>query len=66
MNKNSLLEDFDYLKLSLKYRLPFLNALNYFQIELMIKDKEIKNDKQIKEAILMTINGIATGLRNSG
>lgn len=65
MDKKDLLDDFDYLKLSLKYRIPFLNALNYFQIELLSKNN-FKKDKNIENAILITINGIATGLRNSG
>lgn len=63
-NKKSLLEDFEYLKLSLKYRMPFLNTLNYIQVELL--SSKFKKNKNIKNAILITINGIASGLRNSG
>ncbi|MBF0709620.1 MULTISPECIES: phosphoenolpyruvate carboxylase [unclassified Gemella] len=61
-----LLEDNDYLKYSLKNRMPYFNALNYLQIELIKRDRsKITKDSQQK-SIHTTINGIATGLRNSG
>lgn len=66
MDKKEILENSDYLKLSLKYRLPYIDALNIFQIELMKLRNDNKNINETKEALLMTINGIATGLRNSG
>lgn len=65
-DKKELLEDFRDLKISLEDRIPYLNILNYFQLELIRKNKLNKKNKWIQEAILISINGIATGLRNSG
>lgn len=64
-NHKELLEDNSYLKYSLKNRLPYFNALNYLQIELIKRERENSNPQQQK-SIHTTINGVATGLRNSG
>ncbi|WP_064579593.1 phosphoenolpyruvate carboxylase [Streptobacillus moniliformis] len=63
---NYLLEDNEMLTLSLKNRLPYFNALNYLQIELIKQQRAGNNTEEINKAIHTTINGIATGLRNSG
>ena len=47
-------------------RLPYFNVLNYIQIELI---KRLRNNDLTDDEISLihiTINGIATGLRNSG
>lgn len=65
---DELLAELPTLKHSLEYRLPYFNVLNYIQIE-MIKRlrKENMSDLENYERIIhTTINGIATGLRNSG
>lgn len=64
--KKELLEDFRDLKISLEDRIPYLDILNYFQLELIKKSKTNKKNNLIQEATLISINGIATGLRNSG
>lgn len=65
-NKKILLEDNIELRNSLKNRMPYFNALNKLQIEL-IKESRNGNEKdEIIKAIHTCINGIATGLRNSG
>ncbi len=63
---NYLLEDNEMLTLSLKNRLPYFNALNYLQIELIKQGRSGNNTEEINKAIHTSINGIATGLRNSG
>ena len=53
-------------KASLGFRLPYFNVLNYIQIELI---KRLRNNNLTDDEISLihiTINGIATGLRNSG
>lgn len=65
-NIKYLLEDNDMLTISLKNRLPYFNALNYMQIELIKQQRSGKNSEEINKAIHTSINGIATGLRNSG
>ncbi|HEY2709880.1 MAG TPA: phosphoenolpyruvate carboxylase [Caulobacteraceae bacterium] len=48
------------------YRRPYLEALNHLQIDLIGRHREGDDEAQVREGILLTMNGIATGLRNSG
>ncbi len=50
----------------IRYRRPYLEALNHLQIELIARHREGGDDPQVREGVLLTMNGIATGLRNSG
>lgn len=61
-----LLEDNPSLKHSLDFRLPYFNVLNYIQIELIKRLRHNELDEDYEKLIHITINGIATGLRNSG
>ncbi|MEQ9810884.1 phosphoenolpyruvate carboxylase [Streptococcus jiangjianxini] len=61
-----LLEELPNLKNSLDYRLPYFNVLNYVQIELIKRLRAGQLDPSQEKLIHITINGIATGLRNSG
>ena len=63
---DDFLEESPSLKASLGFRLPYFNVLNYIQIELI---KRLRNNNLTDDEISLihiTINGIATGLRNSG
>ncbi|MGT2771500.1 phosphoenolpyruvate carboxylase [Streptococcus marimammalium] len=64
--QEDLLEDNPYLKSSLDYRLPYFNVLNYVQIELINRMRRGELSEAEEKQIHITINGIATGLRNSG
>ena len=64
--KKELLEDNLELKKSLENRMPYFNALNNLQIKLLKKGREGMEDEDLIKAIHTCINGIATGLRNSG
>lgn len=66
MERNYLLEDNEMLTLSLKNRLPYFNALNYLQIYLIKETRKGNENQDVQKAIHTSINGIATGLRNSG
>lgn len=61
-----LLETNPSLRASLYYRLPYFNVLNYIQIELIKRLRHDELDEDYEKLIHTTINGIATGLRNSG
>ena len=50
----------------IRYRRPYLEALNHLQIELIGRHREGEENAEVREGILLTMNGIATGLRNSG
>jgi phosphoenolpyruvate carboxylase len=62
----SLLDRNPELAAHIRYRRPYLEALNHLQIELIARHREGDDDAQVREGILLTMNGIATGLRNSG
>lgn len=61
-----LLQDNIELTLSLRNRLPYFDILNYMQIELIRRVRNGNKNGNINKAISISINGIATGLRNSG
>ncbi|MGT2799368.1 phosphoenolpyruvate carboxylase [Streptococcus marmotae] len=63
---DELLAELPFLKASLAYRMPYFNVLNYIQIELInrLRRGELSADQE--SLIHITINGVATGLRNSG
>ena len=51
---------------SIRNRFPYLDPLNHVQIELLKRHRAGDTDQRVVEAIHLTINGIAAGLRNSG
>ena len=51
---------------SIQLRLPYIEPLNLLQIELMKRHRAGEEDERIGEGIQLTINAIATALRNSG
>ena len=63
---NELLAENSYLKDSLHYRMPYFNILNYIQLELIKRQRRGELSSDEERLIHTTINGIATGLRNSG
>ena len=54
------------LDASIRLRLPYIEPLNLLQIELIKRRRAGDEDARIGEGILLSINAIATGLRNSG
>lgn len=63
---DELLAENFYLKDSLNYRMPYFNILNYIQLELIKRQRRGELSADEERLIHTTINGIATGLRNSG
>jgi phosphoenolpyruvate carboxylase len=51
---------------SLTTRTPYIDPLNHLQVALLHRHRSGDNEEKVKRAIHLTINGIATGLRNSG
>jgi phosphoenolpyruvate carboxylase len=64
--QGALLENEPELAAHIRYRRPYIEALNHLQIELIARHREGDDDPAVREGILLTMNGIATGLRNSG
>jgi len=64
--QSRLLEKNPALEASIRLRLPYIEPLNLLQIELMKRHRAGETDPRIAEGIQLTINAIATALRNSG
>ncbi|QHL89621.1 phosphoenolpyruvate carboxylase [Sphingomonas changnyeongensis] len=54
------------LDASIRLRLPYIEPLNLLQIELLKRHRAGETDARIAEGIQLSINAIATALRNSG
>ena len=61
-----LLEKHPALETSIRLRLPYLEPLNLLQVELLKRHRAGEDDPRIREGIELSINAIATALRNSG
>lgn len=72
----ALLEEVPYLKHSIAIRNPYVDPLSYLQVRLIAQLREriskeaettadVKQDKLL-ETVLMTVNGVAEGLQNTG
>ncbi|WEK43816.1 MAG: phosphoenolpyruvate carboxylase [Candidatus Sphingomonas colombiensis] len=64
--QSRLLEKAPALESSIRLRLPYIEPLNLLQIELMKRHRAGERDERISQGILLSINAIATALRNSG
>jgi phosphoenolpyruvate carboxylase len=64
--QKELLEGNPALARSFRNRSPYIDPLNHMQIELLRRFRSGDSDERTKRAILLTINGVAAGLRNSG
>lgn len=51
---------------SIRHRFPYIAPLNHLQIELIRRWRGGQCDEKIRRGILISINGVAAGLRNSG
>jgi phosphoenolpyruvate carboxylase len=59
------------LQRSIHRRNPYIDPLNFIQVELLkrlrgLDDPEGRESESLREAMILTINGIASGLRNTG
>ena len=70
IGSNNLLEDNPTLALSFERRNPYLDPLNYIQIELLKRfrdeDKSDAEREHWRAPLLRTISAISTGMRNTG
>lgn len=66
LEQKELLADNLILKESLELRAPYMNPLNHLQVELLKRYRANDTSDHIVPGIHISINGIASGLRNSG
>jgi phosphoenolpyruvate carboxylase len=57
------------LQRAIHQRNPYVDPLSYIQLELLRRmrgDESPEQQEQMETAVLMSINGIAAGLKNTG
>jgi phosphoenolpyruvate carboxylase len=64
--ESQLLERNPLLDASIRLRLPYIDPLNLLQVELLKRHRAGEQDPRVREGIQLSINAIATALRNSG
>jgi phosphoenolpyruvate carboxylase len=64
--QSRLLEKHPGLEASIRLRLPYIEPLNELQVELLKRHRAGEKDPRVREGIQLSINAIATALRNSG
>lgn len=66
---HKLMESDPQLKASIKIRNPYIDPLNILQVELLRRSREcgeVCGGTQLEKALMVTIAGVAAGLRNTG
>jgi phosphoenolpyruvate carboxylase len=64
--ESRLLESNPRLENSIRLRLPYIEPLNHLQVELLKRFRGGETGQKVTDSIHLTINAIATALRNSG
>ncbi|MBS1145676.1 MAG: phosphoenolpyruvate carboxylase [Proteobacteria bacterium] len=66
LEADDFLADNPMLKRSLQLRSPYMDPLNHLQVELLKRHRAGETDERVARGIHLSINGVASGLRNSG
>lgn len=61
-----LLEENPVLRRSIDVRNPYVDPINLVQVELMRRLRSGDDDERLRHAFMVTVNGIAAGMRNTG
>jgi phosphoenolpyruvate carboxylase len=64
--QRELLEDNTVLRRSIEVRNPYVDPINLVQVELLRRVRQDQADPRARRALLVTVNGIAAGMRNTG
>lgn len=69
-NQKEILDNNGMLQRSIKLRNPYVDPLSYIQVELLrrLRTKNLSESERadLEQAVFLSINGIAAGLRNTG
>ena len=65
-SRQSLLEDTPLLARTLAVRDVYLDPINYLQVSLLARSRQGAESPELDRALLLTVNGIAAGMRNTG
>ena len=66
LEQDDFLADNPMLRRSLQLRSPYMDPLNHLQVELLKRHRAGETDERLARGIHLSINGVASGLRNSG
>ena len=66
LDKKAVLEDQAWLRESIQLRNIYTDPLNYLQAELLKRQREHGDAATLQQAIMVTIAGVAAGMRNTG
>lgn len=68
--QQDILDNVPVIQESIRLRNPYVDPLSYMQVELLSELRKLReqegNDTELLREVLLTINGIAAGLRNTG
>jgi phosphoenolpyruvate carboxylase len=64
--RDRLLADNPVLRRSIDVRNPYVDPINLVQVELLRRLRQSSPDERLRHAFLITVNGIAAGMRNTG
>jgi phosphoenolpyruvate carboxylase len=67
--QTELLENESWLQRSIKLRNPYVDPMNYIQVALLEElrtEPETENAPLLRDAMLLSVNGVAAGLQNTG
>ena len=64
--RKELLDDNPVLRRSIDVRNPYVDPINLVQVELLHRLRQSGGDERLRNAFLVTVNGVAAGMRNTG
>jgi len=68
--QNDILDNVPVIQESIRLRNPYVDPLSYLQVKLLLELRKLRDlgedDPELLREVLLTINGVAAGMRNTG